>query len=217
MSVPPGTVKGISSGHVDDWVRRAFDIVASAGGLIVLSPLLLLVAVIIKATSSGEVLFRQQRVGLGGKPFKILKFRTMRTDAEKVGGQLTVGNDARITPVGRFLRAWKIDELPQLINVLKGDMSLVGPRPEVPRYVALYTPIQRQVLAVRPGITDPASIAFRSESELMANHEDPERFYIDSIMPEKLRINLEYLQRRSILADIGVLLDTVKAVFLRGN
>lgn len=192
--------------------RRLFDASAAALGLLVLSPLLLVVAVSVAASSPGPVFFRQVRVGRGGEPFNILKFRTMRTDAERTGGQLTVGEDPRITRVGRFLRQWKMDELPQLINVVRGEMALVGPRPEVPRYVELYTEEQRQVLTVRPGITDPASVAFRSESELMGRHPDPERYYIEEIMPRKLSINLDYLSRRTLLSDVGVILNTFRAV-----
>lgn len=203
------TVSTIGS---DEIARRAFDASAAAVGLLLLSPLLLPVALLVKLSSPGPVLFRQERVGRGGEPFKILKFRTMRQDAERVGGQLTVGADPRVTPIGRFLRAWKLDELPQLINVLRGEMALVGPRPEVPRYVALYTPEQRRVLSVRPGITDPASVTFRNESELMAGHDEPERLYVEEIMPHKLRLNLEYLDRRTFLSDFGVIFGTLEAV-----
>ncbi len=189
--------------------------VASTAGLVVLLPFTLLTALAVAVDSPGPVLFRQRRVGLNGREFEILKFRTMRVDAEAVGGQLTVGTDPRVTRVGRFLRASKFDEIPQLFNVLRGDMSLVGPRPEVPRYVALYTPEQRQVLSVRPGITDPASIAYRSESQLMANAADPERLYIEELMPRKLDLNLEYLKRRTVGSDIGVVLQTIVAVLAR--
>lgn len=204
-----------ASGAGDDLLRRALDVVASAAGLIVLLPFTLLTALAVAVDSPGPVLFRQRRVGLDGREFEILKFRTMRVDAEAVGGQLTVGTDPRVTRVGRFLRASKFDEIPQLFNVLRGDMSLVGPRPEVPRYVALYTPEQRQVLSVRPGITDPASIAYRSESQLMANAADPERLYIEELMPRKLDLNLEYLKRRTVGSDIGVVLQTIVAVLAR--
>jgi len=189
--------------------RRALDLVASAVGLVLLSPVLAAVAVAIAATSPGPVFFRQERVGRGGSPFRIFKFRSMRVDAEAVGGQLTVDGDPRVTRVGAFLRASKIDELPQLINVLVGDMSLVGPRPEVPRYVALYTPDQRRVLAVRPGITDPASIRYRDEAAVLARAEDPERAYVDEVLPHKLAINLAYLDRRTLASDVGVILATL--------
>lgn len=189
--------------------RRALDVLASLVGLVLLSPVFAAVAVAIAATSPGPAFFRQVRVGRGGEPFRIYKFRSMRVDAEAFGGQLTVGGDPRVTRVGAFLRASKIDELPQLINVLVGDMSLVGPRPEVPRYVALYTPEQRRVLAVRPGITDPASIHYRDEAAVLARAEDPERAYVDEVMPHKLAINLAYLDRRTLASDVGVILATL--------
>ncbi|NLG07912.1 MAG: sugar transferase [Deinococcales bacterium] len=202
----------VPSRTFEDRLRRLLDALVSGVGLLLLSPLLLGAALAVRLSSPGPVLFRQERVGLGGRPFEILKFRTMRVDADRDGLQLTVGDDPRITSVGRFLRAWKLDELPQLLNVLKGDMALVGPRPEVPRYVALYTPEQRRVLTVRPGITDPASVAFRSESELLAGHPQPERLYVEAIMPEKLRLNLAYLERRTLLTDLGIVIDTLRAV-----
>lgn len=204
--------QGSAANFLDNVLRRTFDVSASSVGLLLLSPVLLIAALLVKLSSPGPILFRQVRVGLKGKPFEILKFRTMRTDAERVGGQLTVGDDPRITPIGKVLRKWKLDEFPQLINVVRGEMALVGPRPEVPRYVELYSPAQRRVLDVRPGITDPASVAFRSESELMGNHPDPERFYIEEIMPEKLRLNIEYLNRRTLLTDLGVIFGTLRAV-----
>jgi lipopolysaccharide/colanic/teichoic acid biosynthesis glycosyltransferase len=197
---------------LEEGVRRALDTTAAGVGLVLLSPVLLAAALAVRLSSPGPVLFRQERIGLAGRPFQILKFRTMRVDAERHGGQLTVGADPRVTAVGRFLRAWKLDELPQLLNVVRGEMALVGPRPEVPRYVALYTPEQRRVLGVRPGITDPASVAFRSESDMLAVHPEPERLYVEAIMPEKLRLNLAYLDRRTLLSDLGIIVDTLKAV-----
>ena len=197
---------------LDSLLRRLFNVTSSLVGLIVISPVLAVVAVAVKADSAGPVFYRQRRVGRGGVPFDILKFRSMRVDAEAVGGQLTVGADPRITNVGRVIRAWTLDELPQLINVGKGDMDLVGPRPEVPKYVALYDEEQRGVLSVRPGMTDPASVEFRSESDLMAGHPDPERLYVDEIMPRKLAINLEYLRTRSLASDIGVIFSTIAAL-----
>lgn len=186
-------------------------------GLLVLAPVFAAVAMAITVTSPGPVFFRQVRVGRAGEPFRIYKFRTMRLDAEAVGGQLTVSGDPRVTRVGVYLRASKIDELPQLINVLLGDMSLVGPRPEVPRYVALYTPEQRRVLRVRPGITDPASILYRDEAAVLARADDPERAYIDEVLPHKLEINLAYLERRSLASDVGVILSTVWRLVRRGD
>lgn len=189
-------------------MRRAFDVTAAALGLVVLAPLFAVVALAIAATSPGPVFFRQERVGRGGRTFRIHKFRTMRVDAEKVGGQLTVGGDPRITRVGAFLRASKLDELPQLIDVVRGEMALVGPRPEVPRYVARYSAEERRVLDVRPGITDPASIEYRDESAVLARATDPERAYVEEIMPHKLAINLAYLERRTLTSDVGVILAT---------
>lgn len=189
-------------------LKRAFDLVAASLGLLALSPLFLVVAVAIAASSPGPVFFRQERIGLHGVPFRIVKFRTMRVDAEAVGGQLTVEGDPRITRVGRWLRASKLDELPQLINVVRGEMALVGPRPEVPRYVALYDDTQRRVLDVRPGITDPASIRYRDENAVLAQADDPEAAYVDVVMPHKLELNLAYLERRTLASDIGVILAT---------
>jgi lipopolysaccharide/colanic/teichoic acid biosynthesis glycosyltransferase len=197
--------------------RRALDVLASAIGLVLLSPVFAAVALVIAATSPGPVFFRQVRVGRGGEPFRIYKFRSMRVDAEALGGQLTVRGDPRVTRVGALLRASKIDELPQLINVLVGDMSLVGPRPEVPRYVALYTPEQRRVLEVRPGITDPASIRYRDESAVLARAADPERAYVEEVLPHKLAINLAYLDRRSLTSDVGVILATVWRLLRRSE
>lgn len=201
-----------SPAWLDEVLRRLFNVGAAAVGLLLLSPVLAVVAAAVRLDSPGPILFRQKRVGRGGVPFDILKFRSMRSDAESVGGQLTVGADARITRTGRFIRAWKLDELPQLINVVRGEMDLVGPRPEVPRYVALYDEQQREVLTVRPGITDPASVEFRNESELMAQHPEPERLYVEQIMPRKLALNIDYVRRRTVLSDIGVIFSTLAAV-----
>lgn len=198
-------------------LRRTFDVTASLAGIVVLSPLLLLVAASIAATSPGPVFFRQERVGRDGASFRIYKFRTMRNDAESSGGQITVGQDPRITTVGRWLRAAKLDELPQLFNVVKGEMALVGPRPEVPRYVAMYTPQQRRVLSVRPGITDPASIAYRDEGRVLARASDPERTYVETIMPRKLELNLAYLAKRTLVRDIGIIFATFARVVRGGN
>ena len=193
--------------------RRAFDILFTIPGIVLLAPLLLAIAAWIKLTRAAPILFRQQRVGRGGKPFTILKFRTMVADAERCGGQLTVGGDPRITRAGSVLRKCKLDELPQLFNVLRGEMRLVGPRPEVLRYVALYMPAQRAVLELVPGITDPASIRFRNESELLAASACPEETYIREIMPEKIRINLEYSHRSGVVADVRVIMQTLAGLF----
>lgn len=194
-------------------LKRAFDLVAASAGLLVLSPLLLAVAAAVALSSRGPVLFRQERVGKGGRTFRMLKFRTMHVGAERAGGPLTVGADPRVTPLGAFLRRFKLDELPQLVNVVAGDMSLVGPRPEVPRYVARYDERQRRVLAVRPGITDPASVAYRNENELLSGASDPEATYLRDILPAKLEMNLAYLERRSMSADVRVILRTLARVF----
>lgn len=193
-------------------LKRIFDFTASLLGIIVLCPFLLLIAILIKIDSKGPVLFRQVRVGKHGKKFKILKFRTMIADTEEKGMQITVGNDYRITKLGHFLRKFKIDELPQLINVMIGDMSFVGPRPEVPRYVAIYDERQRDVLKLRPGITDLASIEYRDENTLLAESNDPEKTYIDSILPKKIELNMEYLEKMSIIYDFRLILKTILVV-----
>lgn len=193
-------------------LKRAMDIVISGGALAVLWPVLLLIAVAIKIDDPGPVFYRQVRVGRDGKEFRIFKFRTMVVDADKKGLQITVGRDNRITRMGRLLRKTKLDELAQLINVFVGEMSLVGPRPEVPKYVNLYTPYQRQVLLVRPGITDYASIAYRNENDMLEDAEDPEKMYIDVIMPDKIELNMKYLHEISPLADIRLIFSTIAAV-----
>ena len=193
--------------------KRLFDIVCAGIGLLLLSPLLLAVAVWVKLDSPGPVMFRQERVGRFGATFRIHKFRTMRVDAPRLGPQITIGDDARITRSGRWLRASKVDELPQLWDVLRGAMSLVGPRPEVPRYVALYPADLRElVLSVRPGITDPASLSFRNESELLARAEDPEREYVEVVMPMKLRLAADYVRNASLGGDIRLILATLGAI-----
>lgn len=189
--------------------KRAFDLIVTVAGLPFALPLMAFVAVVIAVADGYPVLFRQKRVGHGGVPFSIVKFRTMVRDAEASGGQLTVGNDARLTRTGCWLRRTKLDELPQLFNVLKGEMSLVGPRPEVPRYVAFYTGVQRRVLGLRPGITDPASIVFRDESRILARYPDPQAAYVRKIMPRKILLNLAYARRRTVASDIAVLLRTI--------
>lgn len=189
-------------------MKRLFDITASGLGLIVLSPLFLVLAIWIKLDSKGPVFYRQVRVGRNNKDFRIFKFRSMRVGSDK-GSLITIGGrDPRITRSGYFIRKFKLDELPQLINVFVGDMSLVGPRPEVRHYVDYWTPEQMHVLDVRPGITDPASIKFCNESELMAQAEDPEKYYIEVIMQEKIKIYLEYVENHSFLGDIGLIFKT---------
>ena len=190
-------------------IKRIFDFICSSIGLIVLSPVLIIISIMIKKGSDGPVFFKQVRVGEKGKNFEILKFRTMVVNAEKLGRQITVGNDNRITKVGGFLRKYKLDELPQLINVFKGDMSLVGPRPEVPRYVEMYTEEQRKVLDVKPGITDLASLRYKDENELLGKAEDPDDFYINTIMPDKLALNLEYISKSNVFFDIYIIITTI--------
>ena len=189
--------------------KRAFDLTSAAAGLVILSPLFAAIAVAIKLDSEGPVFFRQERIGKGGVPFQIWKFRTMVADAERRGGVLTVGDDPRITEVGRRLRRLKLDELPQLLNVIAGEMSLVGPRPEVARYVATYTPRERPVLDLLPGITDPASIEFRDEGALLAAYPDPEGAYLREFVPRKAALNLEYAARATVGSDLGLVLRTV--------
>lgn len=193
-------------------IKRLFDIVASSIGLILLSPILILIAICIKLDSKGPVFFKQVRVGKNKELFKIYKFRTMVTDAEKLGKQITIGNDTRITKVGTFIRKCKLDELPQLINVLNGDMSLVGPRPEVPKYVELYDDYQEQILLVQPGITDYASIEFRNESEILGESENPESKYINDIMPYKIELNIKYIKNISLYEDLKLITRTIKAI-----
>jgi lipopolysaccharide/colanic/teichoic acid biosynthesis glycosyltransferase len=189
-------------------LKRLFDIFCSSIGLVILSPILLLLALLIKFESKGPVFFLQTRVGLNNKDFKLFKFRSMFMDAEK-RGQLTVGmRDPRITRIGYYLRKFKLDEVPQLLNVIKGDMSLVGPRPEVRKYVNLYNTKQMQVLSVRPGMTDYASIKFINENELLAQANDPEVFYISEIMPQKLELNISYIEQKGFFKDISLILKT---------
>lgn len=189
-------------------MKRLFDIVASGLGLIVLSPLFLILAIWIKMDSNGPVFYRQVRVGRWNKDFRIFKFRSMRVGSDK-GSLVTIGgHDPRVTRSGYLIRKFKFDELPQLINVFIGDMSLVGPRPEVRHYVDYWTPEQMHVLDVRPGITDPASIKFRNENELMEQAEDPEKYYIEVIMQEKIKLYLEYVEKHNFLYDIGLIFKT---------
>ena len=177
---------------------KAIDFLLALIGLIILSPVLILVALFIKLTSKGPVFFMQSRVGKDGKDFKVFKFRTMYTQAEKLGFLTVGGKDNRITAIGYYLRKFKIDELPQLLNVLKGEMSLVGPRPEVRRYVDMYSIDQIKALNVLPGITDYASIAYRNENEMLASASNPEEYYIKEIMPNKIELNFKYINNRSV-------------------
>lgn len=194
-------------------MRRLLDIVLASAGLLLGAPLLLAAAIAIRLDSGGPVIFRQERVGLGGEPFEILKFRTMTVAPPEAGPSVTSSGDQRITRVGRFLRSTKIDELPQLLNVVRGEMSLVGPRPEVPAYAAHWPDEQREViLSVRPGITDPASIAFRREAELLAEQADPETYYLQRVLPEKANLYVDYVENRSLARDMRLILSTLRAV-----
>lgn len=200
--------------YVDRFFKRTFDVAASTAGLFVLMPLLGFCAVAVKLTSPGPVLFRQDRVGRYGKIFRIAKFRTMSWVQTPDHPHITVGSDPRILRLGKILRKWKLDELPQLWNVLVGDMSIVGPRPEVPKYVALYTPEERRIiLSVRPGITDPSSIRMRDESTILAGQANPERYYVETILPAKVRISREYIASRTVVSDLGLILKTMVAIF----
>jgi len=172
---------------------------------------MIIIAILIKLDSKGPIFFKQVRVTKNGREFKIFKYRTMRVGSDKYS-QITVGKDSRITKVGDFLRKYKLDEIPQLINVLIGDMSLVGPRPEVPKYVALYTEEQREILKVRAGITDYASIEFSNENDILANEVDPEKAYIEKIMPRKIELNKKYLSEISVMTDIKIILLTIKKI-----
>jgi len=193
--------------------RRALDLALAIPALVLLAPLLAALAALVRATSPGPAFYSQERVGRFGIPFKLFKFRSMRVGSDRAGALVTGGGDPRVTPLGRWLRRTKLDELPQLWNVARGEMSLVGPRPEVPRYVAHYTPAQRRVLEVRPGVTDPATLAFRDEETRLARVPLSERetFYLKEILPQKLEINLAHLEQ-GIAADIGVLWRTLRAL-----
>lgn len=198
-------------------MKRAFDIVCSLAGLIMLAPVLLALAWAIRREDGGPVFYRGERIGLGGRPFRIFKFRTMVVDAEKLGGSSTSEDDPRITRVGAFLRARKLDELPQLLNVFIGDMSLVGPRPQVRWAVDLYSPEERLVLSVRPGITDPASLRFSNEGELLRGSLDPDLEYMEKIHPEKMRLSLEYIRQQSLWLDMKLILQTLGKITERGS
>ena len=189
-------------------LKRAFDVVASLGGLIVLSPVLLVLGLLVKLSSPGPMFYHAERVGLHGERFRLFKFRSMVVDADKQGPGITVAADSRVTRIGRFLRRTKLDELPQLLNVLRGEMSIVGPRPEDPRYVALYSPAQRDVLNVRPGITSPASVRYRDEESILTG-DNWETLYIEQVMPAKLAIDLEYARQPGFRHDLNIILRTL--------
>lgn len=196
-------------------MKRLFDLAVSIIGLIILSPLFLAIAAWIKLDSRGPVFYRGKRVGLGGRTFRIYKFRTMVANAEQLGGPSTANDDRRITRAGRFLRKYKLDELPQLINVVIGHMSLVGPRPEVKEYVDLFTGEEKAILSVRPGITDWASLWNPDEGAVLAGAEDPEKVYLEKIRPTKVRLQLKYVRERSFLVDLSILMKTIAGIVLR--
>jgi len=197
-------------------MKRLFDVVAAFLALVLLAPVMFLLAVAVVVSSPGGAFFRQTRVGRHGHTFQLLKFRSMRPGSE-AGGQITVGaRDPRITGIGHFLRRTKLDELPQLINIVKGDMSVVGPRPEVPRYVALYTAEQRAVLSVRPGLTSMASIAYINENEVLGRSSEPERAYVEEVMPAKLALDLHYVRERSLALDLHIIAATILRIVRQG-
>ncbi len=199
--------------NIDGFSKRSFDLMASLFGLILLSPVLLLIVIIIKLNSPGPIFYRGVRVGKFERPFRIFKFRTMVVNAEKIGGSSTAADDPRITKIGKLLRKYKLDELPQLINVLKGEMSFVGPRPQVHWAIALYSGEEKLLLTVRPGITDYASIKFRNEAEILKGSNDPDKDYLEKIAPEKIKLGLEYVKNKSLLTDIKIILATIRAIF----
>src|SRR5690554_6510079 len=193
-------------------MKRLFDILSSAIALILLSPILIVIAVGIIIDSKGGVFYKQKRIGKNGKAFMLYKFRSMRTGSDRKG-LITVGsNDDRTTKVGRFIRKYKLDELPQLVNILKNEMSVVGPRPEVEKYVQLYTAEQRKVLKVKPGLTDLASLAYINENEILGRAKDPEKTYVEQIMPAKLRLNLEYIEKQSFWFDLQIIAKTLMRI-----
>ena len=189
-------------------MKRLLDLILAILGIIFLLPFFVLVSILIKLDSKGDIIFKQTRVTKNGKKFKIFKFRTMKTGTEKQG-QITIGQDKRITIVGNFLRKTKLDELPQLFNIVMGDMSFVGPRPEVPKYVEMYTQNQKEVLNVRAGITDYASIYFSNESDILGRQKNPEKFYIEKIMPYKIELNKKYIKESGVITDIKIIFLTI--------
>lgn len=197
--------------------KRLFDIASSSSGLIAISPFLVAISALIKAEDGGPVFYRGVRVGKDGKPFRIFKFRTMVVDAEQRGGPSTSDDDPRITKIGKILRKYKLDELPQLLNVLKGEMSIVGPRPEVEQYVDLYTDEEKAILKLRPGITDWASIWNPDEGALLAGNPDPEKAYLEKIRPEKIRLQLEYVKQHSLLTDLEIISKTLLTLLKRSG
>jgi lipopolysaccharide/colanic/teichoic acid biosynthesis glycosyltransferase len=209
---PLATLASRRPGSLSDLAKRTTDLLVATAGLVLVWPLLFVLGLWIKFDSKGPVLYRGQRAGRFGKPFFVLKLRTMVANAEQLGGAESPADDPRITRVGSFLRRFKFDELPQLVNVIKGEMSLVGPRPEVLDEVRRYTPREQQLLSVRPGITDWASVKFRNEDELLRGSADPHLAYHEKILPHKIQLGLEYIEKRSMLVDLKILLETLRAV-----
>jgi len=197
--------------------KRIMDLIAALAGLLILSPILLIIALFIKMEDGGPVFYRGERVGKGGVHFKIFKFRTMVPDADKIGGSSTPEDDRRITRLGRILRKYKIDEIAQLINVLKGEMSIVGPRPQVAWAVELYTDEEKLLLTVQPGITDYASLKFSNEDEILKGSKDPDKDYLEKIAPEKNRLAIEYVKHHSVMMDIKIILATIKTIITKSN
>ncbi|MCX5919593.1 MAG: sugar transferase [Deltaproteobacteria bacterium] len=195
--------------------KKIFDLLFSFLGIFFISPVLLTIAFLIKSNDGGPIFYRGSRIGKNGKPFKIFKFRTMVIDAEKIGGPSTADDDPRITKVGKTLRKYKLDELPQLINVCKGEMSFVGPRPEVKQYVDMFSEEEKQILTVKPGITDWASLWNPDEGATLAGSPDPEKTYLENIRPEKIRLQLKYVRERTFLTDIKIILLTFKTILLK--
>jgi lipopolysaccharide/colanic/teichoic acid biosynthesis glycosyltransferase len=197
------------------FLKRLFDLFFSAVGLVILSPLLLCIAVLIRLDSAGPVLYRGARTGRGGAPFKMLKFRTMVINADKIGASSTANDDPRVTRIGRFLRKYKLDELPQLINVFTGEMSFVGPRPEVQRFTDMFTEAEKAILTVPPGITDWASLWDVDEGAVLAGSLDPDKDYMEKIRPEKIRLQLKYVRERSFKNDLRIIFQTIQAIVVR--
>jgi lipopolysaccharide/colanic/teichoic acid biosynthesis glycosyltransferase len=193
-------------------IKRIFDFISSFFFLLFFFPFFFLISILVRIDSKGPIFFTQIRVGKNSKDFLLLKYRTMRV-AQENSSLITVGNDSRITNIGNFLRKYKLDELPQLINILKGDMSIVGPRPEVRKYVDMYSPAQLEVLTVKPGLTDPASIKFSNESELLGKAENPENYYIQELMPAKIELSLNYIRTQTFLTDLKIILKTFSKIF----
>ena len=194
-------------------LKRCSDLIASIVGLIVFGPLMILISIAVLLFDGRPVLFRQERIGKNGVPFTLFKFRSMQTSTDKNAMKITVDGDSRITKIGRILRKSKMDELPQLFNVLFGHMSLVGPRPEVQEYVDKYDDQQRQVLSLKPGVTDPASIKYFNEEDILAAADDPSKTYVETVMPDKIRLNLQYAEKANVIRDFGIILQTIGRVF----